>query len=340
MNGPARGALPAISVALPPSKSIVQWATLAARLGYRRVFVFDSPALYGDVWVALARIVESVPDIEVATGVAVSSLRHPMVTASAIATIEDLAPGRVSAFFGTGFTARLAMGKRGVPWSELARYFTQVKALLRGEVVEVDGARCQMLHSPGFGPQRPIDVRLGLAPVGPKGFAIARELADTVMLASLPSREQCSWSEAVMLANGTVFDSGEDYCSPRVIEAIGPAYATGIHALHEWAPDVISAIPGGDDWLARVDVDRALGERHLAGHEGHLVTVTDRDRPLVGVAGEALLEGRLTGSPSEVSSQLEVVRAAGVTEVAYNPTGPDIARELEAFAAVIGRGDV
>ena len=340
MNKPAQAVLPAISVALPPSKPIVEWARLAARLGYRRVFVFDSPALYGDVWIALARIVESVPDIEVATGVAVSSLRHPMATASAIATIEELAPGRVSAYFGTGFTARLAMGKRSVPWADLARYFVQVKALLHGEVVEVDGARCQMLHSPGFGPSRPIDVHLGLAPVGPKGFAIAQELTDRVILASLPSREQCSWSEVAMLANGSVFDPGEDHCSPRVIESIGPTYATGIHALHEWAPHAITAFPGGDGWRARIDFDRPAGERHLAVHEGHLVAVTERDRPLLGVAGEALLDGRLAGSPSEVVSQLEVARAVGVTEVAYNPTGPDIARELEAFAAVIHRGEV
>jgi 5,10-methylenetetrahydromethanopterin reductase len=215
-----------------------------------------------------------------------------------------------------------------------------VKTLLRGDVVEVDDARCQMLHSPGFGPSRPIDVQLGLAPVGPRGFAIARELADSVILASLPTREQCSWNEAVMLANGTVFDPGEDYCTPRVIESIGPAYVTGIHALHEWAPEVISTIPGGDDWRARIDFDRPADEQHLAVHEGHLVTVTHRDRPLLDVAGEALLEGRLTGSPAEVASQLEAVRAIGVTEVAYNPTGPDIERELEAFAAIIHRGDV
>jgi 5,10-methylenetetrahydromethanopterin reductase len=70
------------------------------------------------------------------------------------------------------------------------------------------------------------------------------------------------------------------------------------------------------------------------------VTVTDRDRPLLGVAGKALVDGRLAGSPSEVAVQLEIVGATGVTEVAYNPTGPDIARDLEAFAAVTHRGDV
>jgi 5,10-methylenetetrahydromethanopterin reductase len=101
---------PVYSVALPPSKRVVEYAARAAELGYDRVWVFDSPALYGDVWVALARIAEAVPAIGLATGVAVPSLRHPMVTASAIATIEDLDPGRLWAYFGTGFTARMTMG--------------------------------------------------------------------------------------------------------------------------------------------------------------------------------------------------------------------------------------
>ena len=166
---------------------------LATRLGYRRLFVFDSPALYGDVWVALARVAESVPDIELATGVAVSSLRHPMVTASALASIEELAPGRISAYFGTGFTARMAMGKRSVRWADLATYFRQVRSLLNGETVEIDGAPCQMIHSPGFAPPRPINVTLGLAPVGPKGFQVAQELADSVILAAPPGPDQRQW---------------------------------------------------------------------------------------------------------------------------------------------------
>src|SRR3984957_19903511 len=158
---------PAYSVALPPSKEVTAHARAAAELGYSRVWVFDSPSLYGDVWVALARIAEAVPRIGLATGVAVPSLRHPMVTASAIATIEELTPGRLWAYFGTGFTARFAMGKRGVRWAELASYVGQVRGLLRGEVVDIDNEACQMLHAPGCGPPRPIGVPLGVAPIGP-----------------------------------------------------------------------------------------------------------------------------------------------------------------------------
>ena len=77
-------------------------------MGYERVWVYDSPALYGDVWVALARVAESTDHIGLATGVAVGFLRHVMVTASAIATIEELAPGRLSFAVGTGFTGARA----------------------------------------------------------------------------------------------------------------------------------------------------------------------------------------------------------------------------------------
>ncbi len=335
MSGPG----PSISVALPPCSAIVDQARLAASLGYRRVFVFDSPALYGDVWVAMARVAESVPDIGLATGVAVPSLRHPMVTASAIATIEELAPGRVAAYFGTGFTARLAMGKRGLPWSDLATYVTQVRTLLRGDVAEVDGAKCQMIHSPGFAPARPIDVLLGLAPVGPKGFAVARDLAETVILTMPPGPDQRHWDDIALLAHGTVLDPGEDHETRRVVEATGPWYTTGAHGLHEWAPDALDQVPGGPDWVTRINAERAPGERHLAVHEGHLVEVTGRDAALVSAAGVRLLGGPLTGTPSEVAARLQHMGEAGVTEVAYNPTGPDIERELEAFASASGGAD-
>jgi 5,10-methylenetetrahydromethanopterin reductase len=324
---------PSYSVALPPSKNIVEYARLAAQLGYQRVWLFDSPALYGDVWIALARIAESVPGIELATGVAVPSLRHPMVTASAIATIEDLSPGRLWAYFGTGFTARMAMGRRGMRWADLANYVQQVRRLLRGEVVEIENAACQMLHSSGWAPSRPINVPLGLAPIGPKGFATAREIADGVILTAPPGLEDAPWPHAALLINGTVVEPGESHKSQRLLEAAGPAYVTGFHALSEWAPDLVIDSPGGTEWLKRLDAERPPTERHLAIHEGHLVSVTERDRILLEIAGEHILATGWTGDPASIAARMEAVGAEGITEVVYCAAGPDIDRELSAFAA-------
>jgi 5,10-methylenetetrahydromethanopterin reductase len=43
------------SCAFPPGPDVVEHAMLAESIGYKRAWVYDSPALYADVWVTLAR---------------------------------------------------------------------------------------------------------------------------------------------------------------------------------------------------------------------------------------------------------------------------------------------
>ncbi len=331
----------ALACAFPPSRDLPAYARLAESLGYERVWAYDSPALYGDVWVALARVAESTDRIGVGTAVAVPSLRHPMATASAIATIEELAPGRLSVAFGTGFTARLAMGKRAMRWADLATYVTKVRTLLHGDVVEVDGAACQLIYSPGFGPARPIDVRLLVAPSGPKGFAVAHDVADGIVVFALPPRDEqdSNWSTCALYVHGTVLDPGEDETSERVREAAGPWFVTGYHATYEWSPDALEGMPGGTEWRAAIETERPANQRHLALHEGHLVTVTERDRAVLDAAGPALLGTGWTGDRASVRSRLEHAEAQGATEVIYGPAGPDIPRELAAFASAAQHDD-
>jgi 5,10-methylenetetrahydromethanopterin reductase len=329
---------PKLSCGFPPTRDLPDHAAAAEELGYERIWVFDSPALYGDAWVALARIADATDRIGLGTAVAVPSLRHVMVTASAIASIEDLAPGRLIAAFGTGFTARMAMGRRAMKWSDVRTYVEQLRALLRGDVVEVDGAACQLLHSPGFAPPRPIGVSLLLAPMGPKGFAAARDVGDGVVLTSEPPADELEqaparWAHCAVLASGTVLEPGEDHAAERVRAAAGPWFAVVHHALWEWNPDAVDSMPGGAEWRSAIEAARPSRERHLAVHEGHVVSLTERDRQILDAAGPALLDWGWTGDAGRVRARLEQAGSAGVTEVIYTPTGPDIRRELRAFAS-------
>lgn len=330
----------ALSCAFPPSRDLPAYARLAESLGYERVWAYDSPALYGDVWVALARAAEATDRIGIGTAVAVPSLRHPVATASAIATIEELAPGRLAVAFGTGFTARLAMGKRAMRWADVAAYVSTVRGLLHGDVVEVDGAECQLLYSPGFGPSRPIEVPLLVAPSGPKGFAVAHDIADGVIVIGIPpeGEEDPRWKTRAALVNGTVLDPGEDETSGRVRAAAGPWFVTSYHAIYEWAPAGLAGMAGGPEWLAGIEAERPEGQRHLAVHEGHVVTVTERDQAVLDAAGAALLGTGWTGDRASIRSRLEHAEALGATEVIYTPAGPDVPRELTAFASVAQAG--
>src|SRR4051812_29008066 len=156
-------------------------ARIAESLGYRRAFFYDSPALYTDVWVQLCRAAERTERIALGPGVMVPSLRHPMVTAAAIATLVDLAGrDRVMVGIGTGFTGRMTFGQRPLPWRVVADHLRVLKALLRGDEVEWDGAPIAMMQWPGFGAARPIDVPFVVAVGGPKGLAVGRELGDGI----------------------------------------------------------------------------------------------------------------------------------------------------------------
>jgi 5,10-methylenetetrahydromethanopterin reductase len=329
--------VPRLACSFPPSKDLPELAQAAESLGYERVWIYDSPALYGDVWVAVARVAEATDAIGVATGVAVGFLRHVMVTASAIATIEELAPGRLTFAVGTGFTGARAMGRKAMKWSDLAEYFTQLRALLHGDAVEVDGARCRMIHSPGYAPRRPIDVPLLLAPMGPKGFGYARELADGVIVATPPGTDE--WDPCALLCSGTVLEPGEGHTTSRVIETLAPSYATTVHARWEFAPELVPEIPGGRAWLAELEASYDEADRPWAVHEGHMIAVSDRDRDIVAEAGPALLQTGWTGRADAVHSRAVEARAGGVTELVYGATGPDPVRELAAFAAAVRGGD-
>ena len=74
-----------ISCAFAPVPERPEHIALAERRGYRRAWVFDTPALQLEVWMTLTDAAERTARIELGPGVLIPSLRHVVVTAAAIA---------------------------------------------------------------------------------------------------------------------------------------------------------------------------------------------------------------------------------------------------------------
>jgi 5,10-methylenetetrahydromethanopterin reductase len=317
-----------ISCAFPPHPDVPSHIQLAESLGYTRAWLYDSPALYGDVWVGLALAAERTERIGLGTAVLIPSLRHVLTTASAIATIEEMAPGRLSVAIGTGFTGRRMLGQNPLPWREVRSYIEDLRALLHGETVVVDGQRIQMGHPEGHAPARPIATPIVVAANGPRGLAVARELGDGVMCVGAP-QEGFDWCS--MLVFGTVLDDGEDLSSPRVFEAIGPGISVIYHGAYEANPESLDGLPGGAAW--REEIERVPEDvRHLHVHADHLVTLTELDRRHV---SPELAGTTFTGSPEQLRRRIYELEDAGLTELLYAPMGPDVPRELRSLAKAL-----
>ena len=321
-----------ISCAFATSLDTPDQIALAERLGYRRAWCYDSPALYPDVWMALALAAERTSVIGLGPGVLIPHLRHVMTNAAAIATLEALAPGRVAVAIGAGFTGRLAMGQRPLSWRSIRAYIVALRSLLRGEAIEWNGAVMQMLHREGFAAPRPVDVPLIVGVSGPRGLAVAEEVADGVIGSTVGAQVDVSklkWR--LRMINGTVLEDGETPDSQRALDAAGHGAALVLHSAYE--NNRSETVDGGADYARAVD---ALPEarRHLAIHEGHLVGLNDLDRRFVDGAFLARYGRALT--PSQWRERIAQAEADSATELIYQPAGPDIPRELRAFAAVAG----
>ena len=124
-----------IGIAFPSYIDAWREVQAAEEAGFTHAWFFDSQLIYSDVYATMALAAQHTSRIRLGTLVAIPTNRIAPVTASAIATINKLAPGRVTLAMGTGYTGRNTMGLNSVPVSMFKEYTQQVGGLLRGEDV-------------------------------------------------------------------------------------------------------------------------------------------------------------------------------------------------------------
>lgn len=323
-----------ISCAFPPVPETPDHIVLAESLGYTTAWVYDTPALQLDCWMTLALAAVRTDKIRLGPGVLIPSLRHPMTTASAIATLVGLVGSdRVIIGAGTGFTGRRAMGQKPLSWNDFPGMVSDIQALLRGEVVMIDGEAAQMLHWPSQAPERPIDVPWILGVNGPRGLKAAAAARCGVFTSRpRPDADYGGIEDVILLGFGTILDDDETMHSPRAVKTAGPGVAVAYHAFLEQSDPRLDGFPNADTFL---ELANALPRdtRHLDLHAGHLTELNAIDQQVV--TGDSLPITPLTCHGAELPDRLQKLADQGVTEVSFQPMG-DVERELEAFANAAG----
>ena len=161
-----------------PIRTLVQQVQLAERLGFESVWVIDSQLICREIFVTLAACFASTMRIALAMGVTQPRTRHVSVTASAIATLDEMFPGRVLAGVGTGFSSLRTIGMAAAKSTELEKFVLGMKALLRKDSVEfengVRGGIAWLEHA--------CSVPVVVAASGPNTTRLAARIADGAIL--------------------------------------------------------------------------------------------------------------------------------------------------------------
>jgi 5,10-methylenetetrahydromethanopterin reductase len=163
------------SVTPGPPQGVASEAGEAERLGFHRIGVWDSPALFREPWVTLAAVAGATQRIRIGTWVTNPVTRDPLVTASAAATLDDMAPGRTYLGIGTGDTGVSHAGRRAGSLARLERYVSAVRGLLDDGQATVDGQTSRLSWA-----RRRIPVIV--AAHGPRALRAAGRFADGVIV--------------------------------------------------------------------------------------------------------------------------------------------------------------
>jgi 5,10-methylenetetrahydromethanopterin reductase len=326
-----------VSVALPPSFEAAEHIATAEKLGYRRAYLYDTPFEGDDVWLDLHRAAALTTTIGLGPAVLVPTLRHPLVNAAQTVSLHRLAPGRVVTSFGTGFSSRAAIGQPPIRWSYMEAYISAYQGLLAGQVVDWEGKAIKLMLTSEQADALPLRIPLLVAATGPKGADVAKRLgADGLisMLQVVPA--QRDFERAVVATMGTVLDKGEDIASEPVRVRVGAPWAATYHLVYTTqGADAVREMPGGAAWL---DVIERVPqrERHLHVHQGHMVEMNDADLAAWRAGGYVSVPAAtLTGSADTVGKAVAEMAEAGASEVIIEPSGPDIARELDRFISAV-----
>jgi alkanesulfonate monooxygenase SsuD/methylene tetrahydromethanopterin reductase-like flavin-dependent oxidoreductase (luciferase family) len=280
------------------------------------------------------------------------------VTAHSIASINQLAPGRVFLGIGTGHTAMRIMGQKPMKAAAFREYLRVLRALLHGE--EVDYA----LPGGAAQPIRFLDRELGsvntaqpvpiyVAANGPKALAAAGAYGDgricagnepLGVLARNVERVQVGAADVgralpedfhtAALTFACVLKAGEKLDSERVVDEVDAAVVSTLHYWYElyqeWGRDdfVSDRVRGTwEDYKRYVEASMPAARRHLMLHTGHCAFCPPEERRFI-TPDLIRVAGGLVGEPDEIVERLGQLEAAGLKEVTLLPP---VARMRESF---------
>ncbi|HXH82786.1 MAG TPA: LLM class flavin-dependent oxidoreductase [Candidatus Tectomicrobia bacterium] len=163
-------------VCLPRSvASAVADARLAEEVGFSLVGIADSQSVFRELYVTTALCAQATGRVRIGPSVTNPVTRHPAVAASALATLEEVAPGRTFFGIGSGDSAILNLGERPATLADLQAYVEAVRALLtRGEAAW-RGRTARLTWASGAVP-------VYLSAEGPRTLELAGAIADGVIV--------------------------------------------------------------------------------------------------------------------------------------------------------------
>ena len=316
-----------------PAARAVELAKRAEANGFSYGWMFDSHVLWQDPYPLLTLMGSATTTLRLGTCVTNPATRDITVTASALATLNELTGGRMDLGIGRGDSARRVMGKKPTTVAYMEECCRVVRALTAGEKVELDGTDIQMSWAK-HGP-----VPVWVAGYGPIALAAAGRVADGIIL-QLADPDIIRWCMGFVRAAAE--EAGRD---PDAIEvmAAAPAYVSDdVAAARDkvrWFPALVSNhVVDLINKYPKDDLPEALWKyvENREGYDYHHHAEVGSDNAAF-VSDEITDQFAIVGPQSAQRERLAQLREAGVTQFNIYLMNGEEEQQLDLYRPIIER---
>src|SRR3989449_11337477 len=164
---------------LKPENTIERTLALthqAEAAGFTAGWLFDSHVLWRDPYPLLTLMAQATERIRLGTCVTNPGTREPSVTASVLATLDELSSGRMDLGIGRGDSARRVLGKPPTTMATLEEAIVAIKGLVEGRSVTYEGTELRLPWTGNW------TLPVWVAGYGPMALAMTGRIADGVIL--------------------------------------------------------------------------------------------------------------------------------------------------------------
>jgi 5,10-methylenetetrahydromethanopterin reductase len=313
-----------------PYWKLAAYAIQAENVGFDNLWVTDH---FGNrnVYVTLAAAAIYTNKITFGTGVTNPWMVNPVITAQAIATLNELAPGRVVLGMGAGDKTTLEavgieMGKPLAAVKEAIDMFRKLtageKVAFQGEVFKAAGAKFN------FKPANKIPVYVGAQ--GPKMLELAGKISDGVLInASHPSDIEF----AVKAANEGARQAGKQPSDLDITAYTSFSVNEDPKKAVKAATPVVAFIVAGSPApvLEKHKIDVSKADELRAA-----LKVGDFPKALAAVTPEMLEAFSINGTPDTCIEKIATLQKIGISQfVVGSPIGTNVKNAIDLIGSKI-----
>lgn len=218
----------------PPVSRTVEWSRLAEANGFDYVWAWDSHVLWQEFYATFALIAANTERVRMGTCVTNPATRDITVTASAMATLQEISGGRMDMGIGRGDSARRVIGQTPVTVERLEEACRLIKDMVEGREVDYDGTTLQLKWSEGHA------LPVWVAAYGPKALRACGRVGNGLIM-QLADPYIVQWSLKYVREGAE--EAGRRFEDIRV-QVAAPAYVSEDRAKARdqvrWFPALVS----------------------------------------------------------------------------------------------------